>query len=538
MNTYLTVYLGSLLLAVLVTPGVIWLARRIGAVDRPGIRTVHTLPIPRLGGVAIFVSAMALIISVIFVNNHIGAAFRAVQLPLLALLGSASLIFVVGLVDDLKGLPARIKFLAELQAALVLCLVGVRISDIAFTDQWVLPLGEWGWLLTILWVVGITNAVNLSDGLDGLAAGVSAIACGVIAVFAIHSGQVIMGVLMLALLGSLSGFLFFNFNPAKIFMGDCGSLFLGFTIAAASVMCMTKSAALVGLALPILALGVPIFDTLLSMLRRFLERRSLFAPDRSHFHHKLLDLGLQQRHAVLAIYLVTLSATGLGLFMMLSGSISSLVIFGCLLLLLVLLFRMVGAVHLHETVTALQEKYACSRRERQERKTFEHLQLQFRLVQDRRQWWQAICDAAQRMDFAWISLKTSYADGRIEEELWRAPRTNPDLSRIILMTIPLTHDTDRGASGGGDTRRVAGVPPACAEGLRPSHRRRDAFDTRGQDARDTTSRATAGRFRQCQFEIAICANGSVESAARRATLFGRLLDEGEARHAASVGRHA
>jgi len=476
MTTYLCVYLGSLVLALLATPVMIWLARWLGAVDRPGIRTVHKLPIPRIGGVAIFLSAMALIVSVIFVNNNIGQAFRAARLQLVTLLGAATLIFAVGLVDDLKGLPARVKFLAELVVALVLCLVGVRISDIAVTDRWVLPLGEWGWLLTVLWVIGITNAVNLSDGLDGLAAGVSAIACGVIAIFAIHGGQAIMGVLMLALLGSLSGFLFFNFNPAKVFMGDCGSLFLGFTIASASVMCTTKSAALVGLALPALALGIPIFDTLFSMLRRFLERRSLFAPDRGHFHHRLLDLGLQQRHAVLAIYLVTLIATGLGLFMMLSGSVSSLVIFGCILLLLVLVFRMVGAVHLHETIAGLQAKYAYSRLQHEEQRAFEHLQLQFRQVQDGTQWWQVICDAAQRMDFAWISLKTTHDDGRTEEELWRSPQTRPDLVRIITMTIPLDEDD-------GGTRSAR------------------------------------------RFEIAICANGSVESAARRATLFGRLLDE-------------
>lgn len=483
MTTYLAVYLGSLLLALLATPAVIWLARRIGAVDRPGIRTVHKLPIPRIGGVAIFVAAMALIVAVIFVNNNIGHAFREAWLQLVTLLGAAALIFAVGLVDDLKGLPARVKFLAELVAALALCLVGVRISDIAVTDQWIVPLGEWGWLLTVLWIVGITNAVNLSDGLDGLAAGVSAIACGVIAIFALHSGQVIMGVLMLAMLGSLSGFLFFNFNPAKIFMGDCGSLFLGFTIAAASVMCTTKSAALVGLALPALALGVPIFDTLLSMLRRFLERRSLFAPDRSHFHHRLLDLGLQHRHAVMAIYLVTLIATGLGLFMMLSGSLSALVIFGCILVLLILVFRLVGAVRLHGTITGLQHKYAYSRLAHRERRTFENLQLQFRQVHDGDQWWQAICDAAQRMDFAWISLQTTHDDGRTEEELWRAPETKPDLTRIITMTIPLSEDHQK---------------------TTPARR----------------------------FEIAICANGSVESAARRATLFGRLLDENGQRLAA------
>jgi len=474
MTTYFCVYLGSLVLSILITPLVIRLARRIGAVDRPGIRAVHKLPIPRIGGVAIFLSAMVLIISVIFLNNNIGEAFRNMRLQLITLLCSATFVFLVGLVDDLRGLPARCKFVAELFVTFALCLAGVRISDIALTDEWVLLLGGWGYLLTLLWVVGITNAVNLSDGLDGLAAGVGAIACGTIAIFAIHSGEVVMAVFMLALLGSLSGFLVFNFNPAKVFMGDCGSLFLGFTIAVSSVLCVAKSAALVGLALPALALGIPIFDTLFSMLRRFLERRSLFAPDRSHFHHRLLDLGLRHRHAVIAVYLATLLAAGLGLFMMVSQDAKSLIIFGGVLLLIVLLFRIVGAVRLHETIVGLQDKYAYSCHQREERRTFEYLQLQFRQVRDAAQWWQAVCEAAQRMDFAWVSLKTTYADSRTEEELWRAPSTNSDLSRLIIMTIPLPN---------GD--------PTIS--------------------------------RQC--EIAICANGSVEAAARRGSFFGRLLDE-------------
>ncbi|MBM4028199.1 MAG: undecaprenyl/decaprenyl-phosphate alpha-N-acetylglucosaminyl 1-phosphate transferase [Planctomycetes bacterium] len=481
MTTYLCVYLGSLLLALVATLAVIRLAGRIGAVDRPGIRTVHERPTPRIGGIAIFIAAMALIIAVPLVNNNIGAAFRASRLQVGALLASATLIFLVGLLDDLKGLPARVKFLAELLMALGLCLVGVRISQIGLTEGSLLQLGGWGYLVTVLWIVGVTNAVNLSDGLDGLAAGVCAIACGVIAIFALHSGQVIMGVFMLALLGSLSGFLFFNFNPAKVFMGDCGSLFLGFTLAAASVMCTTKSATIVGLALPALALGIPIFDTLFCMLRRFLERRSMFAPDRSHFHHKLLDLGLQQRHAVIVIYLATLTATGMGLFMLVSQSISSLIVFGCVLVLILLLFRVVGAVYLGGTIRRLRDKYAYACCEREERKTFEHLQLRFRQVGTFEQWWEAVCEAATGMDFAWVALKTTHGDGRVEEEIWRAAETPPDLSRIVTMTIPLSNGR-------------AGMSP--------------------------------------QFEVAIYANGSVESAARRASLFGRLLDESERRVAA------
>ena len=200
----------------------------------------------------------------------------------------------------------------------------------------------------------------------------------------------------------------------------------------------------------------------------------MFAPDRSHFHHRLLELGLHQRHAVIAIYMVTLLAAGLGLFMLVSEDVGSLVIFGCLLVLIVLLFRVVGAVRLHETTARLWAKHTFTLRQRQDRQAFEHLQLRFRGVCDREEWWQAVCEAAERMEFAWLSLKTMHIDGRVEEEIWRLPEREPNLAKVVTMTIPC---------GNGD----------------PRIRR--------------------------QFEIAIAVNGSLEVASRRATLFGRLIDE-------------
>jgi UDP-GlcNAc:undecaprenyl-phosphate GlcNAc-1-phosphate transferase len=487
-HTYIWVYFGAAYLALIATPLVIWLARRIGAVDHPGIRSVHCRPIPRIGGVAIYVSSVGLLIPLLFLPNAIGGGFGREPLPVLMLFAAATGVFGIGLIDDLRGLPARFKFVAELAGAGALCLVGVRISDIGLGPGTEIALGWLGWPITLLWIVGVTNAVNMSDGLDGLAAGVAAIACGVIAVFAIHSStihtgsardnDVMMALFALALLGSLSGFLFFNFNPAKVFMGDCGSLFLGFTIASISVMCVSKTAALVGLALPALALGIPLFDTLFSMLRRFLERRSLFAPDRGHFHHCLLAKGLNQRRAVTIIYLATAAAAGAGLLMMTRSDRSILLVFGMVLCLIVLLFHVAGAIRLREVLADLQSKYQYSHQVSAEKRTVENLQLRLRQVRDPSQRWQAVCAAAQRMDFAWVSLKTACADGRTEEQLWRAPGSPPSLSRIITMTIPLSN---------GDGH--AGVSRWC--------------------------------------EIAIWANGSVESAGRRATLFGRLLDESE-----------
>ena len=505
MNTFLYVYFGSAFLAVLLTPWVIRLARRIGAVDEPGLRGVHRWPIPRIGGVAIFLSAMCPIVAVLVLDSAIGAASRNVRGQLAALLCSAALIFLVGLADDLKDVPARRKLLAEVLIAGLLCCAGVRVSSIALTPEWVQPLGAWGWLLTVVWIVGITNAVNLSDGLDGLAAGVCAIACGVIVIFALRSGQIVLAIFMLALLGSLCGFLIFNFNPARIFMGDSGSLFLGFTIGACSVMCVAKSAALVGLTLPALALGIPIFDTLFSALRRFLEDRSIFAPDRSHFHHRLLELGLQQRHAVILIYLATLLAAGLGLFMLVRDDLGSLAIFGCVLLLIVLLFRVVGVIHLRQTLTGLHQKYAHSRQARDEQQTFERLQLYLRAMGrgDNRPplpagclaeemgnrgagsspfpWWQVVCAAAEQLELAWVSLQATDADGGMETWIWRRPSTGGEgksipahFARIMTLNFPI--------------HNVAG--------------------------------------KKCvAFEIAVLVNGSLRSANHRAGLFLRLAEE-------------
>jgi len=474
METYLSIYFGSAFLALIITLIVIKLAYQIKAVAHPGVRDVHTRPVPRIGGLAIYFSAMLLFIAVLFLNNTIGDAFRNKQLQLITLFCSATFIFLIGLVDDLKGLPARFKFLAELLAACSLCFVGVRISSIAVTEQWTLNLGFFSYLITLLWIVGITNAVNLSDGLDGLAAGIAAITCGVITIFAVHGGNVIMAVLMLALLGSLTGFLFFNFNPAKVFMGDCGSLFLGFTIASSSVICASKSSTLVGLALPVLALGIPIFDTLFSILRRFLERRPIFAADRKHFHHRLVDLGLKQRHVVIIIYVVTLLSVGLGMFMMVTRNSDSLIIFLCILLLLLLAFRVVGSVRLRETISGLQDKYRMANQRKRELMHFEQAQLHFRNARTYDQWWSAVCSAAEHLDFAWFSQKIEDKEGNISTEVWRTKNPDLDISKVIIMNIPFN----------GKSSEL-------------SH----------------------------EFEIAISLKGSYESAGHRATLFSRLIDE-------------
>ena len=474
MRTYLAVYLGSTVLAIAATALVIHIARRLHLVDSPGIRKIHSKPIPRIGGVAIFVSVIGLVIPVLLLPNMVGDTFRLIQSKVITVLGAAGLMFVVGLADDIKGLRVRTKLFAQLAAALVVCSAGIRIESIPLTASLTLTFGWFSWLFTLVWIVGITNAINLSDGLDGLAAGISAIVCGVIAVLAIYNNDVVMAILMLALLGSLTGFLLFNFEPAKIFMGDSGSLFLGFTIASASVLSATKTETIVGLALPILALGIPIFDTLFSMLRRFLERRSLFAPDRRHFHHRLLALGLRQRHVVITAYLVTFLAAGLGMFMLVTRNGQTIVVFICTMLLLVLVFRIVGSVRLRETITGLKNKYTLTNQKKKEFDTYQNIELHFRQAKKFDGWWQAVCFAAGEMDFVSSSLPLTNRDGTKRTLTWERDKQNIPVGDVVRMIVPV---------------------------------------------RDRRARSSLN------IELHVRVNGSLESAGRRVALFTRLMDE-------------
>ena len=437
MKTYLFVYLGSTILAAIITPLIIFIARRIGIVDVPDARKVHFKPIPRVGGIAIFVSMMTLVIFVLFLDNTIGDKFRDIQLKVTALLSAAAFVFLIGLIDDIRAFSGKIKFLTLIIASLVICASGSRIDSISIATWFELDFGLVAWPLTILWIIGITVGVNFIDGLDGLAAGISAIACAVIAVFAFNSGQPLMAVIMLALLGSLSGFLFFNFNPAKIFMGDCGSMFLGFVLGSASVMCVAKTKTFVGLALLALALGLPIFDTFFTVLRRYLNRRRILHSDYGHVHHKLLDMGLNQRHVVIIMYVLTAIATGLGMFMMITRDAGTVAIFFCVLLLLVLLFRLIGIGQLQKIITRLKSNMAISHEGRMYIGIFEDAQLGIRKVTSFKDWWQAISTVAQKMDFLELSLTVTISDGSSRDFVWRKDSAEKDQQETVTVRIPI-----------------------------------------------------------------------------------------------------
>ncbi len=473
MRTYIAVYISATLFAGLLTPIIILAARKFCLYDNCGIRKVHKSSIPRIGGIAIFLSSTALVVAVLFLNNRIGGLFNDIRVQVISLLGCGTFIFIIGLIDDICNLRARHKLAAQMLAACVMYMAGIRIESLSLTELFTIKLGFLSLPITILWIIGLTNAVNLIDGLDGLAAGISAIACGAIAIFSIAAGQVIMAVIMLAILGGLCGFLIYNFNPARIFMGDCGSMYLGFVLASSSVICTAKSGTLVGLALPILSLGLPIFDMSFAMLRRFLEGRRIMSPDRSHLHHILLDLGLRQKHVVISMYMVTAIAAGAGLLMMLSKGVNTLIIFGATVVLLILVFRFAGAMSFRNIMSGLKHKHKKMIERKIEVERYEEAELHFRQAKNFDTWWHAICFAAHKMEFAQAKLPLVNRDGSQNTLKWAKDKDNENGKDVIETTLSI-----------------------------PDRRSNSVL----------------------KLGINVNTNGSIESAGRRIALFGKLIE--------------
>ena len=283
------------------TPVVRSFAKQVGAVDIPdNKRHIHTHPIPRMGGLAIF---LGFLLSVLLFAN-ITPQVRGILL-------GAILIVVVGAIDDVLNLNAWLKFCVQIVAAVIAVLSGVIINVVSnpllITGEQAITIGILAVPVTILWIVGVTNSVNLIDGLDGLACGVSAIASlSMLAVsMLVSDANSNVAVILAALCGGCLGFIPYNLNPAKIFMGDTGALLLGYVLATASVIGMFKFYAIVTFILPVLALAVPLSDTIFAFTRRILRGQSPFHADRGHFHHKLLDIGLNQKQAVAVLYAVS-----------------------------------------------------------------------------------------------------------------------------------------------------------------------------------------------------------------------------------------
>ncbi len=278
------------------TPVVIGIAKKIKAIDVPkDERRVHKKPIPLIGGLAIF---YGFLISVL--------CFCKIDRSVIGILIGAIIIVTTGIIDDKYDLPAKLKLLMQIAAAGVVVAFGVEMEYIKnpFTDEYIVL----GWAaipITIIWIVGVTNAVNLTDGLDGLAAGISTIASVSLLMLILFTDNLNLAIMTAAVAGAGFGFLPYNFNPAKIFMGDTGSMFLGYILACISVQGLMKTYTVISFAVPILVLGLPIFDTLFAIVRRIVTGRPIMSPDRGHLHHRLLDMGFSQRQTVAILYTLT-----------------------------------------------------------------------------------------------------------------------------------------------------------------------------------------------------------------------------------------
>jgi UDP-GlcNAc:undecaprenyl-phosphate GlcNAc-1-phosphate transferase len=330
---YIYVFIFSFVLTFLLVPLARKLAIRWNIHDHPGERKIHQTPKPYLGGVAIFLSFFVtilfnIVIYFLLISNpdfQNQLPLLAKQLPYLinawpklaAILGGSLIIVGVGVIDDIKStlISPRLKLLLQTLAALIAIYFGISISF--FPYDWM------DWLFSVIWIVVITNSFNLLDNMDGLSSGVAALAALIFFSVSIYQGQVFMGIILIIFVGSVLGFLRYNYYPSTIFMGDAGSLFLGYilgTLTISASYVTAESASLLPALMPVFILSIPIFDTLSVVIIRLKEKRPIFVGDKRHLSHRLVDMGFSQRHAVNTIYLLTI-AIGLVSFLLPSLSV-------------------------------------------------------------------------------------------------------------------------------------------------------------------------------------------------------------------------
>lgn len=338
---YIVILAISFAVTYLVVPLSIKFAKKYGIMDNPkqDNRRVHKVPTPRVGGIAIVAGMMASVLVyfliTLFTDNVVDKRYFGYIIGAIIIIG-------MGFVDDIKNLRPLYKFLFQLLAGMVIYVFGISIAGIKipFIYPEMIDFGIWSFPITLLWVLGITNAVNLIDGLDGLAAGISAIASiSLLMIFAINGAPMEAVIIAIALAGSTIGFLPYNFNPAKTFMGDTGSNFLGFTLATISIMGMAKGYTVLAIVAPLIVVGIPVFDMIFAVFRRLAHHQKITAPDKGHIHHRLLKHGFSQKQAVLILYALT-SILGIIAVTLVSGR----VIQGALCIIIVVLIWVIGYI--------------------------------------------------------------------------------------------------------------------------------------------------------------------------------------------------
>ena len=343
----------ALVVSFLMTPVVKTFAYKVGAIDVPkDDRRMHKVPIPRLGGLAIFIGFMVSIL-----------LFVPITREMRSILLGAVVIVILGVIDDSMALPAMLKFVVQILAALIPALNGVTILAFSnpnvFSSELYWKLGGLSIPFTVLWIVAITNSVNLIDGLDGLANGVSTISATTMLVIALLGDQADVAIVLAALVGACIGFMPYNLNPAKMFMGDTGATFLGYILATMSIQGLFKYYAVISFVVPFLILGLPIFDTAFAFIRRLAHGQSPMHADRGHIHHRLIDMGLSQKQAVATLYVISAILGLSAVVLTTSGEEKAMLLFAALCIAAVVAARLVFPREvrgeLHEEMEELRE---------------------------------------------------------------------------------------------------------------------------------------------------------------------------------------
>lgn len=448
MTTILAAFAISLLLALALTPLVGSIGRRFGIVDHPSQRKIHTTPIPRIGGVAIY-AAFALTIAVALIYPTDVSRKMLLHSSLAWCAAGATLVFLMGLADDVLPLPPASKFAGQILAASLAYTGGVRIINVSLPWLPDFPLHFLSFPVTVFWFLLVVNAINLIDGLDGLAAGVSFFVSLVLMVLALMAAKYDLALALAVLCGACMGFLRYNFNPASIFMGDAGSYFLGYSLAALSIVGAMKSQASVAMLIPAVALGLPLMDTLLAPIRRFITGRDMFRPDSGHIHHKLVRMGLTHRRSVLILYGVTVFFGVLALIMVNARDEKVGLLFFILAVVVILGFRKIGYLeylavdkmfgYFHDVTDVMGVS--------KERRTFLARQIAINDARNIDEMWQRIVDALELLAFDRAEMRfnghclTFHQNG---EYLWcsRDVCIDPVRSefRVLHLDLPLVID--------------------------------------------------------------------------------------------------
>jgi UDP-N-acetylmuramyl pentapeptide phosphotransferase/UDP-N-acetylglucosamine-1-phosphate transferase/glycosyltransferase involved in cell wall biosynthesis len=421
--------------AAVLTPLVAQAARHLHLMDTPGLRKVHRVPVPRVGGVAIAVAALVPVVVTLLVARPelLSALSSAERGRLVTLLVGAIVVLAVGLIDDVWQVSAKYKLVALIVASIGLCASGAVVRQVVISNHTWVELGLAAWPVTLLWLVGVTVSINFIDGLDGLAAGIVALGAGVLVIGAGAGFDQLTVVIGVGLVGALAGFLIYNRNPARIFMGDCGSMFIGFLLAGTCVVTEPAVGTTRAILLPALALIVPLFDTFFTLIRRgVLQRRSLFAAEGGHIHHRLLDAGLSHRQVVWLLHGVTLVASVVAVICVMGAPVPALLSAVVLCFTMVGLNKTAGTVRARETIGAVRRNRAIGRETRRYQHAFYDLQLRFREAKTVDMWWLQLCRAAEVLDFGKLDVTMGRREGPPLVRRWRRTRDDVDPAAAAL----------------------------------------------------------------------------------------------------------